>query len=156
MGEVFSPVVPSRSCGTCTLCCKVLSITELRKPQGSWCTHCKPGRGCTIYFNRPTECKAFYCGYLTQRELDDEWKPDRSKIVLVAELDGNRIVAHVDPQRPEAWRRDPFYSQLKLWAEAAVPYRGQIAACVGRHMYMVLPDRDVDLGVVADDDNRYG
>jgi hypothetical protein len=151
MSDESSPIVVGRSCGTCTLCCKILAITELKKPQGVWCSHCKPGRGCLIYSDRPTECRTFHCGYLTQVELGDEWKPDHSKIVLVAELDGNRIAAHVDPQRPDAWRREPYYSTFKEWAESAVPYRGQIVACVGRHMYMIFPDRDVDLGIVSDD-----
>src|SRR4051812_2580631 len=90
------PTVPNRSCGDCTLCCKVLKITALEKPQGIWCNHCNPRAGCTIYGDRPEECRTFFCGYLTNPDLGDEWKPNRSKIVLVAELDGNRIAAHVD------------------------------------------------------------
>jgi hypothetical protein len=84
--------------------------------------------------------------------LGDEWKPSHCKIVLVAELDGNRIAAHVDPQRPDAWRREPYYSQLKQWAEMAAPHRGQVVACIGRRMYMILPDREVDLGIVGEDE----
>lgn len=152
MIDASNPIIPGRSCGTCTLCCKVLSITELKKPQGVWCVHCKPGHGCKIYPDHPTECRNFYCGYLTQAELGTEWKPDRSKIVLVAELEGNRITAYTDPQRPDAWRREPYYSELKRWAEAAAPYRGQIVAATGRHMYMILPNKDVDLGIIGDDD----
>jgi hypothetical protein len=146
------PRVLGRSCGECTLCCKVLKITALNKPQGVWCPHCKPGNGCLIYEDRPQECRSFFCGYLTQSELGDDWKPSLSKIILVAELEGNRIAAHVDPQRPDAWRREPYYTQLKRWAEAAVPHRGQVVACVGQHMYMIFPNRDVDLGVIGDDE----
>ena len=42
-----------RTCGDCTLCCKVMAIEELAKPVGTWCPHCKPGRGCRIYPDRP-------------------------------------------------------------------------------------------------------
>src|SRR5436305_14221849 len=42
-----------RSCGDCTLCCKLLSITELEKPIGKWCPHCEIGKGCKIYDCRP-------------------------------------------------------------------------------------------------------
>ena len=146
-----SPILPGRSCGPCTLCCKVLKISELAKPQGVWCVHCKPGRGCTIYATKPAECTTFFCGYLTNSHLSEEWQPIRSKIVVTPELDGNRIAVHVDPQRADAWRREPYYSQLKEWATSAVPYRGQVVACVSRHMFMVFPDRDVDLGIVDDD-----
>jgi hypothetical protein len=80
------------------------------------------------------------------------WKPSHSKLVLVSELGGSRIAAHVDPQRPDAWRREPYYSQLKRWAAAVVPHRGQVVACIGQRTFMIFPDRDVDLGIVGDDD----
>jgi hypothetical protein len=147
-----NPVVAGRRCGDCTLCCKVLKIVELNKPQGAWCQHCKPGKGCQIYSGRPHECQRFYCGYLLQENLGEEWKPNHSKIIIVTELNGNRISAHVDPQRPDAWKREPFYNQLKQWAKAVLPSRGQVVACVGRHAYMIFPDRDVDLGLVGDDE----
>ena len=38
---------------------------------------------------------------------------DRSKIILVAEPGANRITARVDPQRPDAWTREPFHTQLR-------------------------------------------
>lgn len=148
----MDPIVPGRSCAGCTLCCKVLSITELQKAQGTWCKHCEPARGCKIYDTRPKECRSFYCGYLTQANLDDKWKPSRSKIILVAELGGNRITAHVDPTKPNAWRDEPFYSQLKNWAIAAVSHRGQVCAAVGKRTTVILPQKDVDLGVISDDE----
>jgi hypothetical protein len=129
-----------------------MKISEIEKPQGVWCGHCKPRSGCGIYAERPQECRTFYCGYLTNPDFGEEWKPNQSKIVVTPELEGNRIVAHVDPQRPDAWRQEPYYSELKSWAARAVPYRGQVVACVGRRMYMIFPDRDVDLGIVGDDD----
>jgi hypothetical protein len=144
--------VVGRSCGSCTLCCKVLKILELNKPQGAWCQHCKPGAGCKIYTERPLECRTFECGYQTQAELGEEWKPDRSKIVLVVEPEANRITAHVDPQRPDAWMREPFHTQLRQWAAAATPHRGQVIATVGRRAFMIFPDRDTDLGLVDDDE----
>ena len=41
-------LVQGRQCGTCTLCCKLLGIKEINKPDWTWRTHCKPGRGCEI------------------------------------------------------------------------------------------------------------
>ena len=69
-------VVPGRRCGSCTLCCKVLAITELQKPRGTWCPDCSPGKGCNIYETRPAECRSFMCGWLTDPMLGPEWKPD--------------------------------------------------------------------------------
>jgi hypothetical protein len=150
--EHSAPAVPVRSCGDCSLCCKVMRIAALDKPPGSWCKHCKPGSGCTIYPDRPQECRDFVCLYLINAELGEEWKPSQSKIVLVSEQDGNRIVAHVDPQRPDAWKQQPYYQQLKQWAAQSVAFRGQVIACVGRRMHMIFPDRDVDLGIVGLDE----
>ena len=64
------PLVPGRSCGECSLCCKLLRIEAFNKPVGTWCSHCAPGRGgCTIYETRPTECRDFYCAWLTTPAL---------------------------------------------------------------------------------------
>ena len=130
----------------------MLRIQALDKPEGVWCKHCNLGKGCSIYSSKPTECSIFHCGYLTNPHLGEEWKPSHSKIVLCVELDGNRITAYVDRQRPDAWKREPYYSTLKQWEENAVPYRGQVMACVGSRMYMIFPDRDVDLGEVNTDE----
>ena len=38
-----------RTCGTCTLCCKVMAIAALKKPMNKWCEFCDKGAGCKIY-----------------------------------------------------------------------------------------------------------
>ena len=141
-----------RSCGECTMCCKLLDVVALAKPAGSWCAHCAPGRGCGIYEGRPGECRSFRCGWLVDEKLGEEWRPSRSRIMLVSEAGSNRIAAHVDPARPDAWRRAPFHGVLRGWARAAARVRGQIVVYVGRRATVVLPDRDVDLGVLEDDE----
>ena len=150
--KATDPRLPGRACGSCTLCCKVLSITELNKPRSVWCPHCAVGSGCRIYAERPTECREFFCGYLALPGLDEAWHPSTSKIVLVAENDSNRIAAHVDPGRPGAWRQEPFYSQLRRWAIAAASHQGQVIVCVGPKTIVVLPDKEVELGIVAEDE----
>ncbi len=142
----------ARNCDGCTLCCKVLSIAALDKPQGQWCPHCAVGRTCNIYGSRPDECRTFECSYLVDPRLDPAWEPRRSRIVLVCEAGTNRIVAHVDTSRPDAWRRAPYYAQLKAWSRQAVSARGQVVVYVGRRATVILPDRDVDVGVVGDDE----
>jgi hypothetical protein len=143
---------PARACGECSLCCKVMEIATLGKKPGSWCWNCKPPRGCAIYAERPLECENFNCLWLVNPKLGEEWKPSRCKMVLVTDLDGRRLVAHVDPQQPDAWKRRPYYAMLKDWAARSLSFRGQVIAAVGRHMHMILPDRDVDLGIVGLDE----
>ena len=145
-------IVAGRSCKGCTLCCKVLAISELEKPRATWCKHCDVKAGCKIHGTHPSECKGFYCGYLTNATLDERWAPVRSKIVLAYdELNAPRLSVHVDPSRPNAWREEPYYSQIKRWAAASVAQRGQVIVWQGRSTIAVLPDRDKDLGEVRPD-----
>ena len=152
MGDNAALIVRGRRCGACTLCCKILRIEELAKPKGTWCRHCEAGGGCKIYEQRPSECKKFLCGFLTATELSEEWRPSKCKIVLVAELGGKRIAAHVDPSRPAAWRIEPYYSQLKAWARYAAPGRGQVVVYIGMRIIVIFPDRDAELGILEEGD----
>ena len=72
---------PARSCGGCTACCKVFSISELAKPEGVWCKHCNVGSGCKIYARRPKECKDFRCMWLLGHGTEQE-RPDKTRLVL--------------------------------------------------------------------------
>jgi hypothetical protein len=150
--DVGRPTVSGRTCGTCTLCCKLSAIEALGKPAFAWCKHCMIGRGCRVYDTRPKECRDFYCGFMTLPHLGEEWRPSTSKLILASEADGNSIYVHVDPTRPDAWRGEPFYSKLKEWARNAVPLHGHVIVCVRSRRIVILPDRDVDLGIVEDDE----
>jgi len=58
--------------------------------------------GCNIYDSRPAGCRKFLCTFLMDDRLPEDWRPSKSKIVLVIENDGYRRVAHLDPDRPAA------------------------------------------------------
>src|SRR5258707_4525960 len=75
-------LVPGRSCGTCSMCCKVYSIRELSKPAGRWCVHAVRGAGCAIHPNRPRSCRDFFCSWLVDPNLGPGWKPEVSRFVL--------------------------------------------------------------------------
>src|SRR5262245_31688695 len=104
-----------RKCGSCSLCCKLLDIPEIDKPDNQWCKHCKPGHGCTIYDMRPPVCRAFACQWLVNSSLGMEWLPTRSKMVLrnVPSAGGLVLNVSVDPGYPNAWRKSPYYEHLK-------------------------------------------
>jgi hypothetical protein len=139
-----------RSCEDCTLCCKVMAIDQLEKPAGSWCQNCSPGRGCKIYAERPTECQTFNCLWLSDERLGVHWKPNKSKIVLTTSDDGLEI--RCDPGFPDAWRKEPFRSQIGKWAEAGELNDVTILVVVGERMALVTRDRDFYLGVVRPDE----
>lgn len=145
-------IVAGRSCEGCGMCCNLLRIDALNKPAGEWCKHCSTRRSCDIHGEHPDDCRNFHCGWLTVEGLGDEWKPSKSKIIMTAELDGQRMTAIVDPKRPSAWRETPYYEQLKAWATAAVEDNGQVVVRIGERYWVILPDRDVDLGKVSDDE----
>ena len=156
--RAFSPdsrVVAGRECGSCTLCCKVAAVEEVSKPNGIWCSHCVAGKRCTIYQTRPPSCRSFYCQWMLEKALGPEWKPERAKFALVKTEGGRRLTALADPGFPTAWRRPPYYENLKHWAvEAArrAPDIYLVDVLIGRRSIVILPDRDVDLGVLENDE----
>jgi hypothetical protein len=105
-----------KSCGTCTTCCKLLGIAELKKPVNQWCTHCKVGSGCTIYDSKPASCNEFECVWLQSFDgipggMPLALRPDKSKCVLSVS-DQDAVVVHVDPGYPQAWRKEPMFNLL--------------------------------------------
>lgn len=148
----MAEIVEGRNCEGCGLCCMVPEVHALEKPLGAWCRHCTTRKRCDIHPTRPQECRDFHCGYLTLASLGEEWKPSKSKIIVTVENDGQRVLALIDPGRPDAWRHDPYHSQLRAWAKAAVPDNGQVVVRIGRRAIVVLPDREVDLGDVGPDE----
>lgn len=72
-------------------------------------------------------------------------------MVIVLDNDGNRLAIHVDPAVPNAWREQPFYADIKQWARLVASGK-QVVVCIGTRHIVILPDEDVDLGPVADDE----
>jgi hypothetical protein len=139
-----------RRCGTCTMCCKVMGIKEIEKPSGQWCPHCLPRKGCAIYDGRPAECRTFNCDWLTAEALGPEWKPEKSKIVLVSRY--HRTVAYVDPASPGAWKKSPYYERLMALMQVALPDNRLVYVSVAERYTLLLPDRHRKLGPLGPDD----
>ncbi len=148
-------VVPGRACGTCSLCCKVVGVEELAKPIGAWCLHCVRGKGCAIYDARPPSCRRFHCQWLLADGLGPEWKPERAKFALLKSENGRHLTAFVDPGFPSAWRRSPYYENLKQWAADGARNLADlhlVNVMIGPRCTVILPDRDVDLGILGADE----
>lgn len=143
---------PFRNCDGCTLCCKIMSVDVLEKPAGVWCQHCTVGSGCRIHATRPNACRDFYCGYLTYPGLDESWRPSLSRLVVRVNSGSGWIGIHVDPQRPDAWRKEPYYSKLKEFSRRAPASKLVVLVFIGLRTWAIYPDRDVDLGVAAKGD----
>lgn len=140
----------TKSCGDCGMCCKVLHISELNKDAGVWCGHFKKGGGCGHYEARPSACRTFTCLWLTSDKLGPEWRPEKAGFLMYAKDDGKRLNVVVDPGKPAAWKREPYYSRLKQMSQRA--YDGyELMICVGDRRIVMFPSEDVDLGVLDTD-----
>eukprot|EP01037_Dinobryon_pediforme_P031278 gene31278-35695_t len=149
--RVGNEMASERGCGTCTMCCKVMGVMALEKPEGAWCAHCKIGQGCGIYETRPDECRSFGCLYLLDPAFPDKYRPDRTRIVFFLADGGDRVGAMVDPGQPNAWRSAENYDLLKRMAKAAVPLGKLVVVYVKGEMTVVMPDRDVPMGRFSPD-----
>jgi hypothetical protein len=134
------------------MCCKLLGIAEIDKPINAWCPHCARGTGCTIYEQRPQACRAFACGWLLDPAMPETWRPDRSKLVVMPDEDPEQIVILVDPGTPDAWRREPFHSELRRRAAQALRAGGNLIVVVNGKATLVLAEAEQFLGAVQSGD----
>ena len=144
--------VPGRACGSCTMCCKVLLVGEIAKPPGVWCKQAKPGTGCAIYAGRPESCRAYYCEWMVNSAFGPEWKPDSAKFAVSPPTSGSNLLIAVDPNFPNAWRKEPYHSQIRRWVKAFEPMGRFIIVRTGSRCLALLPDKEIDLGAVEAND----
>ncbi|EIP0122968.1 YkgJ family cysteine cluster protein [Vibrio alginolyticus] len=92
-------LVSNRECGDCSACCVTLRIQEsdLKKQADVPCPNLKLEGGCSIYAERPSVCRNWHCAWLYMSNLGDEWRPDRSGVILRLEEDGLILQAIRDP-----------------------------------------------------------
>lgn len=139
-----------RTCGTCTLCCRLLPVKDLAKPANARCTHQTTAKGCGIYEHRPLSCRLWSCRWLTDETTGDLRRPDRAHYCIDIVPDFVTIQPHddtpefavpvvqvwVDPAHPDA-HRDPA---LRRWL-AAQGEKGMAALIrtSSRHAFALFP-----------------
>ncbi len=145
-------LAPGKTCGSCTLCCKLFPVPELQKPAGTWCRHIAQGRGCGIHETRPPVCRAFDCQWLYNADLGPEWKPERCKFVLSIYPGSNSLVVTADPAYPRNWAQEPFMGELRRWASAALAQGDSVLVFAGSKASAILPDGEKELGLIQPGD----
>jgi hypothetical protein len=92
-------LVPGRECGECSACCVVLNVDtpEFQKMPGKPCSHLREQGGCAIHATRFPVCRAYHCGWRYLRALGEDWRPDRSGVLIDFQNEG--LPAHL-PKRP--------------------------------------------------------
>jgi len=129
---------PGKSCGSCTLCCKVLTIEELQKPAGVYCSHCSIGAGCGVYPERPDSCRTFLCAWLYSPSMGPELKPEVSHVVIWEWRAGRVVLADCDLDHPDAWRAPAVINFLRQTA-AKLPPGWLVVAKLGRQSWRITP-----------------
>jgi hypothetical protein len=128
-----------------------MGIPELDKAPWQWCRHCDIGIGCTIYEDRPADCRNFYCRYLLDGSMGEHWKPAVSKMLLTYDSASKHLAIRVDPARVHAWRKEPYLSEIKSWATALRRESGQVIVWQGNVAIAILPQGEKNLGPVGHD-----
>lgn len=103
-----------RKCGECTLCCKLLAVKSIGKETGKRCVHQRHGKGCSIYAERPTECRIWHCRWLAGFGTEDMRRPDRSHYVLDPMPDVITVTGPGDEPPSE-------HQVLQVWLDPAYP-----------------------------------
>jgi hypothetical protein len=122
-------LVKERTCGDCSVCCVVLNVDtkEFQKLPGVACGHLCAGGGCSIHATRYPVCRAYHCGWRYLAFLGEDWRPDRSGILIDFQTDG--LPAHY-PKRPgirltivdrSKGLQRPFYEYIARLVAADVP-----------------------------------
>ncbi len=150
------------SCGSCTLCCRLLAVEEINKPQGHACTHIdKHCGGCRIYAERPGACRSFECLWLQSQarpgqQMPLELRPDRSHVVFAmdamvvpaTEIDDERreLFLLVDPDHPRAWQAHLPRSAIRTFLKRG----GTVHITIGDQQMMIRPDGEIIVGSEAE------
>jgi hypothetical protein len=104
-----------RTCGTCTLCCKLLPVVELNKTAGEVCKHQRHFKGCTIYAKRPRSCHIWSCAWLEDTDLDERFKrPDKAHYVIDSCLDYVTVLDNVTQETIKI-------PSLQIWIDPKYP-----------------------------------
>lgn len=128
------------------MCCKILHIAEFAKPANQWCPHIAAGGGCGIYDTRYKTCRGYRCLWLMDEAWGPEWQPNKCKFIM-HKVDGNvGVWVNVDKSFPHAWKREPYYRQLKALSASARDGSGYVAVCVAGRTFVMFPEQDLEIG----------
>lgn len=112
-GAVELQEATGRACGECTLCCRLIPVQAMDKPAGVKCPACIPGGGCSIYAERPNQCRGFLCNWVIG-EGPPAMRPDLVHCVFDFEPPTQIMRCHVHPQHADAWRSGPVAAHIRV------------------------------------------
>lgn len=101
-----------RSCGSCSLCCTVMGIMELGKPDNQRCPKLNDIGRCTIYPTRPEECRSYSCMWRAGL-LPKHLSPERIHAVCNVSNDGKILVFNIDTRFPYRHKKGPLFDFIE-------------------------------------------
>lgn len=122
------PPKNARPCGSCTACCTVMPVSEIKKAAHVRCEHLgSAAKRCKVYATRPQSCEVWWCMWAVNPVMAGALRPDHSHIVVDMEPErlvkrddetGEEvaipaIVAWPDPKYPEAYLDAVFLDALE-------------------------------------------
>ena len=96
MTTIDLPLIIKKSCGSCTKCCEGWLAADIKGHNmypGKPCFFVEIDKGCTIYKDRPKDpCVEFSCGWKEIEDMPDEFKPEKSGVIVVSK---NRLNGYI-------------------------------------------------------------
>jgi len=122
---------PSRSCGECSECCTVVSVTSdsvfkpenpgvpiWHKPERQTCQFVNNG-GCSIYECRPKVCRGFECEWLKGEQVR---KPSESGAVFFLNKSGpNRVNIMVGARTDDIYEDEKVKEEIQYYRKRGLP-----------------------------------
>ncbi len=118
----------NRSCGPCSLCCRVLRVDELAKPAGENCPQQMlgeaegAGSGCRIHLERPAVCRGYHCLWL-QGGLEENERPDQTGGIVDLENLGMGVQLSIREVSPGAFDASPALQAIAARHREHMPVR---------------------------------
>jgi len=128
--------IPGKACGSCSFCCKVLEIEELKKSAGATCASCLGTGGCAVYASRPDVCRDYHCDWKEDRGLTAAYRPDKVGTLLMQDPDSDEYQAVCDPEKPFSWRNPLIFKHLVSLAKDG----HIVVAKAGLRAWRIFPD----------------
>jgi hypothetical protein len=72
--------------------------------------------------------------------------------VLYIAPPNDTLYANVDPGHPQAWRKSPFFEQLRDWSKELIEEDRHVVVLVREVATLILPDQTIPLGLMKDKD----
>lgn len=104
-------------CGSCSACCRVFAVPEVKTKHFDWCDHCEIGKGCKIYDTRPETCVKYECMWLECKKagmtIPDNLRPDKSKCVISMTTSPHVVNIVTLPGYDNAWKAPGIVAFIK-------------------------------------------